>query len=95
MLKYAEVKKISEQMLENLDDMEACVLKFKPKTENYDNNIGDDISASARNLMDQITMTVKVLKTAVNEKTQGVRNFATKLGDSEKKNTRRIGSLNG
>lgn len=95
MLKYAEVKKISEQMLDNLADMEEMVVKFKPKTDNYDKNIGDDISASAKTLMDSISASVKTLKKAVAEKTEGVRNFASKLGDAERKHTRRIGSLNG
>lgn len=95
MLKYAEVKKISEEMLENLAEMEDLAVKFKPKTDNYDKNIGDDISASAKDLMDSITKTIKVLKGAVSEKTKGVRNFTTKIGESEKKNVRRIGSING
>lgn len=95
MLKHSEVKKISEEMIGNLEQMEECVVKFKPKTDNYDNNIGDDISATAKSLMDSISRTVKSLKNVVYEKTEGVRNFTTKIGETEKKNVRRISGLNG
>lgn len=93
MIYHDKVKKYSEAMIKNLEDMEQIVTKFKPKTINYDNNIGDDISASAKQLMEDILKTVKDLKKHVEEKTSGVRNFATKLGDSEKKNTKKIGEL--
>lgn len=93
MIHHDKVKKYSEDMIKNLDDMEQIVTKFKPKTINYDNNIGDDISASAKQLMDEILKTVKEFKKAVEEKTSGVRNFATKLGNSEKKNTKNIGDI--
>ena len=58
--------------------MEELVTKFKPKTDNYDANIGDDISAAAKTLMDDIITTLKSFRKEVSEKTSGVRNFAKK-----------------
>lgn len=93
MVNHDKVKKYSEAMIQNLKDMEQLVSKFTPKTIEYDNTIGDDISAKAKSLMEEILKTLKEFRKVVEEKTSGVRNFATKLGDSEKKHTRKIGEL--
>ncbi len=95
MVNHDKVKKFSEAMISNLEQMEELVTKFKPKTDNYDANIGDDISAAAKTLMDDIITTLKSFRKEVSEKTSGVRNFAKKLGDSERKQTGRIGAING
>lgn len=92
---HAEIKKHSELMLDNLAAMEELVKKFTPKTDEYDATMGDDISASAKNLMIQITKELSDLKKFVSQKTEGVKGFATKLGDAQRKNTRRIDSING
>lgn len=92
---HAGIKKHSELMLDNLAAMEELVKKFTPKTDEYDATMGDDISASAKNLMIQITKELSDLKKFVSQKTEGVKGFATKLGDAQRKNTRRIDSING
>lgn len=92
---HAEIKKHSTIMLDNLAAMEELVKKFTPKTDEYDATMGDDISASAKNLMIQITKELSDLKKFVSQKTEGVKGFATKLGDAQRKNTRRIDSING
>lgn len=94
MLNHDKVKKASEAMISNLEDMEEMVVKFKPRTDTYDANIGDDISAASKELMDNIIKTLKDFRREVSEKTSGVRNFARKLGDSEKKLTNKIGGIN-
>ena len=90
MINHDKVKKISAEMLEVLTDMEEVAVKFKPKTDTYDASIGDDISASAKVLMEEIIKIIRELKKVVTEKTSGVNNFTTKLGASERKNVGRI-----
>ena len=93
MIKHANVKKHSIEMINHLQDMENEVVKFKPKTASYNSELGSDISATALALMEEIQATVKKLKKTTEEKTSGVRGFATKLGDTEKKVSERISEI--
>ena len=65
MIQHDKVKKYSAEAIDTLKEMEDLVSKFKPKTDNYDAAIGDDISAKAKVLMEEILKTVKELRREV------------------------------
>ena len=93
MINHDKVKKYSEEMLNSLAEMEELVKKIKPKTQKYDDSVGDDISAKARDLMDEILRTLQSFKKVVEEKTGGVNRFATKVGNSERKQTNKLSGI--
>lgn len=93
MIHHDKVKKHSEDMINTLSEMEELVKAIKPKTQKYDDSVGDDISAKARSLMEEILKTLQSFKKVVEEKTGGVNRFATKVGNSEKKQTNKLGSV--
>ena len=79
MIIYEKVKNLSDEMLLSLSAMKGHVTKFKSKTSNFSETLGDKISDSAYSISEDIARIVNDTESIIRQKTTNVGDFAQEL----------------
>ncbi|MBR7141230.1 MAG: hypothetical protein IKD03_03725 [Clostridia bacterium] len=79
MIIYERVKSLSDEMIVELAEMKACAMKFKSKTSDFSDTLGDKISNSAFSISEDITRIIGETESIIRQKTTNVGDFAQEL----------------
>lgn len=92
-IRYQDIKRLSNEMLGNVANMERYLMDFKKRTQSFASVIQDSISEQAIALVEELTRTVKDLRSAIEKGASTVLEGAEKLGMTEKRRSGDIGRI--
>ena len=92
-IKYQEVKRVSNEMLGYVSNMERILAGFKNRTANFTGEMQDQISEQAVELVNVLAEEVKKLRAAIEKGAQTVVTGTERLNATEKKRSGEIGRI--
>ena len=92
-INYQEVKRMSEEMLGYVSSMELLLEGFKKRTGSFAEEMQDDISDQAIQLVETLSAEVRLLRESIQNGARIVVDGAEKLNATEKRRSGEIGRI--
>ena len=89
-IKYQDVKRIANEMLNNVSVMERELAAFRQRTNTFAGEMQDQISEQAIELVTQLSETIRNLRTAIENGMQTLVGGTEKLNATEKSKSQEI-----